>query len=273
MHPSHNGLVTRKSFPCHDVIISWVFFKVVITDLSEEDGVAAEIEFKAVYGEDHILFVKGDVTKQEDMEGMYIPICREGTAYITVTLQERHGISSHRQLNYFFNNLRHFRAMTSSRRACLHHTPWSFHSCYNTLDILRHYFSKNNSVKTHHSLPVTLWRHEMEKFPRYWPFVRGIHRSPVNSPHKGQWRGPLMFSLICVWINGWINNRKAGDLRRHPVHYDVIVMKGELWGVLWVHSLNKVIAFFLSYRFQYRVIFNRGIWRVYNIELWLWGEC
>ena len=39
-------------------------------------------------------------------------------------------------------------------------------------------------------------------FPRYWPFVRGIHRSPVNSPHKGQWRGALMFSLICVWING-----------------------------------------------------------------------
>ena len=35
-------------------------------------------------------------------------------------------------------------------------------------------------------------------FPRYWPFVRGIHRSPVNSPHKGQWRGALMFSLICA---------------------------------------------------------------------------
>ena len=40
-------------------------------------------------------------------------------------------------------------------------------------------------------------------FPRYWPFVRGIHRSPVNFPHKGQWRGALIFSLICAWINGW----------------------------------------------------------------------
>ena len=39
---------------------------------------------------------------------------------------------------------------------------------------------------------VTKWKH----FPRYWPFVRGIHRSPVNSPHKGQWRRALMFSLI-----------------------------------------------------------------------------
>ena len=41
---------------------------------------------------------------------------------------------------------------------------------------------------------VIKWKH----FPRYWPFVRGIHRSPVNSPHKGQWRGALMFSLISV---------------------------------------------------------------------------
>ena len=42
---------------------------------------------------------------------------------------------------------------------------------------------------------VIKWKH----FPRYWPFVRGIHRPPVNSPHKGQWRGALMFSLICAW--------------------------------------------------------------------------
>ena len=61
-------------------------------------------------------------------------------------------------------------------------------------------------------------------FPRCWPFVRGIHRSPVNSPHKGQWRGALMCSLIWVWINGWVNNREAGDLRRYHAHHDVIVM-------------------------------------------------
>ena len=67
---------------------------------------------------------------------------------------------------------------------------------------------------------VMKWKH----FPRYWPFVCGIHQFPVNSPHKGQWRGALMFSLICVWINGWENNREAVDLRRHHVHYDVIVM-------------------------------------------------
>ena len=64
-----------------------------------------------------------------------------------------------------------------------------------------------------------------KNFPRYWPFVRGIHRSPVNSPHKGQRRWALMFSLICVWINGWVNNSDVGDLRRLGVHYDVTVMK------------------------------------------------
>ena len=39
---------------------------------------------------------------------------------------------------------------------------------------------------------VIKWQH----FPRYWPFVRWIHRSPVNSLHKAQSRGALMFSLI-----------------------------------------------------------------------------
>ena len=61
-------------------------------------------------------------------------------------------------------------------------------------------------------------------FPYYWPFERGIHRSPVNSPHKGQWRGALMFSLIIAWINGWVNNCEAGDLRRYRAHSDVTVM-------------------------------------------------
>ena len=68
---------------------------------------------------------------------------------------------------------------------------------------------------------VIKWKH----FPRYWPFVQGIHRSPVNSPHKGKWRGALMFSLICVWINVWVNNGEAGDLRRYRAHYDVIAME------------------------------------------------
>ena len=50
------------------------------------------------------------------------------------------------------------------------------------------------------------------------------HRSPDNSPHKGQWRRAWLFSLICAWITVWINNREAGDFRRHRAHYDVTVM-------------------------------------------------
>ena len=67
---------------------------------------------------------------------------------------------------------------------------------------------------------VIKWNH----FSRYWPFVRGIHRSPVNFPHKSQGSGALMFSLICAWINCWVNSGKAGDLSRHRARYDVTVM-------------------------------------------------
>ena len=75
---------------------------------------------------------------------------------------------------------------------------------------------------------VIKWKH----FPRYWPFVRGIHRSPVNSPHKGQWRRTLKVLLICAWRNGWVSNREAGDWRRQCAHYDVIVMKTHVASIL-----------------------------------------
>ena len=71
---------------------------------------------------------------------------------------------------------------------------------------------------------VIKWKH----IPRYWLFVRGIHRSPANSPHKGQCRRALIFSLICAWISGWENNREAGDLRRHRDHNDVNVLRTRL---------------------------------------------
>ena len=66
---------------------------------------------------------------------------------------------------------------------------------------------------------VNNWKH----FPCYWTFVQpSILIKPVNSPHKGQWRGCFLWSA--PWINGWLSNREAGDLRRHRVHYDVNVM-------------------------------------------------
>ena len=81
---------------------------------------------------------------------------------------------------------------------------------------------------------VIKWEH----FPCYRPFLRGIHRSLVTSLHKGQWRAALMFSLICAWINGWINNGEAGDLRRHGAHYDVIVMYRTHWWHMFMDCYN-----------------------------------
>ena len=68
---------------------------------------------------------------------------------------------------------------------------------------------------------VIKWKH----FPSCWPFVRGIHRWPVNSRAKASdVGGALMFHVICAWINDWANSREAGDLRSHRAHHDVTVM-------------------------------------------------
>ena len=81
-------------------------------------------------------------------------------------------------------------------------------------------------------------------FPRYRPFVRGIHRSPFL--HKGQWRGALVFSLICAWINGWVNNRDAGYLRRHRAHYDVTVMTHNFTEALVRKPWSIMVVYFVS---------------------------
>ena len=68
------------------------------------------------------------------------------------------------------------------------------------------------------------WRHQMETFSALLAICVGNSPVPGEFPHKGQWRGALIFSLISVWMNGWVNNREAGDLRRYCAHYDVTVM-------------------------------------------------
>ena len=92
------------------------------------------------------------------------------------------------------------------------------------------------------------WKH----FLRYWPFLRGIHRSSVNSPHKGQWHGALMLTLICAWMNVWVNNREAGDLRRHRtrlyVTFMVMTSPFLMWGIrggIEIISGYRILAFSL----------------------------
>ena len=68
-------------------------------------------------------------------------------------------------------------------------------------------------IQLHKHVDVIKWKH----FPRYWPFVRGIHRSPVNSPHKGQWRGALMVFFICT-LNERLSKQSRGWLFRSQSH-------------------------------------------------------
>ena len=74
-----------------------------------------------------------------------------------------------------------------------------------------------------------------------------------NSPHKGQWisrtksqwRGALMFSLICTWTNCWVSSRDASDLRCHRAHYDVTVMTGnwhEQQSAAWINFCRKSVV-------------------------------
>ena len=91
------------------------------------------------------------------------------------------------------------------------------------------------------AIPMTWWRHQMEIFSALLAFCAGNSPVPVNSPHKGQWRGALMFSLICAWANSWVNNRDAGDLRRHHAHYDVTVMR-----LLFTCLTFEIIVLFIT---------------------------
>ena len=116
--------------------------------------------------------------------------------------------------------------------------------------LLMHMAPALHLLKTHDD--VIKWKH----FSRYWPFVREFHRSPVNSPHKGQWRRALMFSLIFAWINGWVNNGKDGDLIRHCAHRDIIVMTIGC-------DIAEVIQSFLSFK----SIFSIKNWCISNTIL------
>ena len=85
----------------------------------------------------------------------------------------------------------------------------------------------------------TWWRHQMETFSALLAICAGNS----NSPYKGQWRGALMFSLICAWISGWINNCEASDFRYYRTHYDVNVM----WVKIICSNVNSIYTIKLPY--------------------------
>ena len=104
------------------------------------------------------------------------------------------------------------------------------------------------------------WRHQMKTCFASLAFVRGIHRwlrgihrSPVSSPHTDQWRGALMFSFICVWTNGAVNNQDVGDLRRHRAHYDVTVTWCRIM-IQWSRYPWDLSAFNASLLFNFELV-------------------
>ena len=127
--------------------------------------------------------------------------------------------------------MKHCRSLSQSVSMCI--TLFYLSTCLPLI------LSMSLSLSLHDD--VIKWKH----FPRYWPFVWEIHRSPVNSPHKDQWRGALMLSLIFAWINGWVNNREAGDLRRHRAHSDVIVMIYHIQPTLFLILILAVIEWWV----------------------------
>ena len=81
----------------------------------------------------------------------------------------------------------------------------------------------------------------------------------------GEFTGPgsLMFSLMYTWINDWVNNREAGDLRRHRGHYDVIVMYIHFcFGYIKQH-FSELLAIYASREYLTRSN------QTYSIMLWM----
>ena len=68
------------------------------------------------------------------------------------------------------------------------------------------------------------WRHQMETFSALLAICAANSPVTVEFPAQRPVTRALMFSLICAWINGWVNNGEASDLRRHRAHYDITVM-------------------------------------------------
>ena len=82
---------------------------------------------------------------------------------------------------------------------------------------------------------VITWK----RFSHYCPFVRGILRSPVDSPHKGQWFGAFMFPLMPARTDCWTNNREAGEIEIPWRSFDVPALNSSTilcWIIFWTNA-------------------------------------
>ena len=111
-------------------------------------------------------------------------------------------------------------------------------------------FLAGNPLQMSHA---TWWRHQMETFSALLAICAGKSPVPGEFPaHRPVTRSFDVF-FICAWINRWVNNCHAIDLRRYHAHYDVIVMKcGSFWSAL------NVFALVVNYRNVYHKFITKG---------------
>ena len=107
---------------------------------------------------------------------------------------------------------------------------------YNTVGFLRNSNNRHSkALPWGRDMEFTLWvetdlcsHHDdvmkWKRFPRYWPFVMGIHRSPVDSPFKGSVTAVLMF-FFDVRLNKLLNEQSNCWWVETPRRsFDAIVM-------------------------------------------------
>ena len=111
----------------------------------------------------------------------------------------------------------------------------------------------------------------MEPLSALLALCAGNSPVPVNSPHKGQWRGALMFSLIFAWIKDWVNNREAGDLGCHRGHYDINVMMTSM-ATMWHDPSWNVKLIFTTFGtlFCYNLTKDKNRFCFYALKFIWW---
>ena len=128
---------------------------------------------------------------------------------------------------------------------------------------------------------VIKWKH----FPRYWPFVRGIQRPPVNCPHEDQWRGALMFSLICVldkrlsryWWGWWFETPsrsvwRLGNALSPLIYYAKISPNEHIFSITAnVSMIHKYIYICYLLGMRFILSFLHQWWDLLMMTSWNWS--
>ena len=112
--------------------------------------------------------------------------------------------------------------------------------------------SKNTDPNDLSDFSFQIWIRSYSIYiPLHMIIICSIDTDIVFSLHICQWRGALMFSLICGSTNGWANNRDAANLRRHRSHYDVTVMtlRGK-WDLCILFNPLQKATFLFFYLFR-----------------------